>query len=50
MFTNEAIEGVSKEKAIEAAKTMAEIVGIKLSGQPYMCVAMDMDNANRYIV
>ena len=49
MFPNEAIEGVSKEKAIEAAKTMAEIVGIKLSGQPYMCVAMDMDNANRLI-
>ena len=49
MFTNETIDGISKEKAIEAAKTMAEIVGIKLSGQPYMCVAMDMDNANRLI-
>lgn len=49
MFPNDAIEGISKEKAIEAARHMSEIVGIKLCEQPYMSVAMDMENANRLI-
>lgn len=49
IFHDDTITGLSKETAISQAKELCSRMGIELSDSPYMCIAMDYENANKEI-
>lgn len=49
MFPADEITGLSQDKAISQAKDICSKMNIDIYDTPYMCVAMDMEHANKLI-
>lgn len=47
IFPNDTIEGLSKETAMTQGKETCSRMGINIDDSPYICVAMDYENANK---